>query len=228
MRLLRAQHDLSTQEGRVAYAKDCAKIVSRLEPVDREVHLQELMVQTGFSRDVLLAQMALQPADGQPASQHGGAPSVPSSTAAAPVPRPIRRRAVDEHQRPQEVIISLLASGRIPTDIASEEDFDDPVLKRLYQQLADGADPASLVEREATEQDRARVTELLMEPAVSGETDEMLRMARDCLQRIRGEKMDARLKEIQSTIGQMSPEQKTAAMEEYRRLTQMKKQAVPS
>lgn len=50
MRRLRAEHDLSTQEGRVAYAKACAEIVGKLEPVDREIHLQELTVQTGFSR----------------------------------------------------------------------------------------------------------------------------------------------------------------------------------
>ena len=228
MRLLRAQRDLSTQEGRVAYAKDCAKIVGKLEPVDREVHLQELMVQTGFSREVLLAQMALQTPEEQAVPRSAGGSTAPTSGMTGAAPRIIRRRVADEHQRPQEVIISLLASGRIPADIASEEDFDDPVLKRLYQQLANGADPASLVEQEVTDQDRARVTELLMEPAVSGETDEMLRMARDCLQRIRGEKMDARLREIQSTIGQMSPEQKAAAMAEYRRLTQMKKQTVPS
>ena len=50
MRMLRAEHDLSTQEGRIAYAKGCAEILKRLEPVDLEVHLQELMVQTGFTR----------------------------------------------------------------------------------------------------------------------------------------------------------------------------------
>jgi DNA primase len=63
---LRTQYDLSTQEGRTEYAKACAPILQKLEPVERENHLQELIVQTGFSRDVLLAQMGVSaPASGK-------------------------------------------------------------------------------------------------------------------------------------------------------------------
>ncbi|MGN0779831.1 MAG: DNA primase, partial [Aristaeellaceae bacterium] len=52
MRRLHAEHDLSTQEGRTQYAKACAAILRDLEPVELENHLQQLMVQTGFSREV--------------------------------------------------------------------------------------------------------------------------------------------------------------------------------
>lgn len=57
MRRLKAEYDLSTQEGRTEYAKACAPILARLEPVELENHLQELSVQTGFTREVLLAQI---------------------------------------------------------------------------------------------------------------------------------------------------------------------------
>lgn len=73
---LRLENDLSTQEGRVAYAKACAPILKRLQPVDLEVELRQLMIQTGFSREVLLAQMDLTPApvrqeNAAPVSNHG-------------------------------------------------------------------------------------------------------------------------------------------------------------
>ena len=61
MRRLRAEHDLTTQEGRTAYAKACAAILRNLEPVEMENALQELIVQTGFSRDVLIAQIGMTP-----------------------------------------------------------------------------------------------------------------------------------------------------------------------
>ena len=58
MRRLRAEHDLSTQEGRTAYAIACAKYLAKVkEPVELENYVKELMVATGFPRDVLLAQI---------------------------------------------------------------------------------------------------------------------------------------------------------------------------
>lgn len=57
MRRLKEQYDLSSQEGRTEYAKACAPILRKLEPVDLENHLQDLMVQTGFTREVLLEQI---------------------------------------------------------------------------------------------------------------------------------------------------------------------------
>ena len=47
---LRLANDLSTQEGRVAFAKSCAPILKGMEPVDLEVQLRQLMLHTGFSR----------------------------------------------------------------------------------------------------------------------------------------------------------------------------------
>ncbi len=51
-------HDLSTQEGRTAYAIACAKYLAKVrEPVELENYVKQLMLTTGFSRDVLLAQI---------------------------------------------------------------------------------------------------------------------------------------------------------------------------
>ena len=122
---LRTQYDLSTQEGRTEYAKACATILQKLEPVERENHLQELIVQTGFSRDVLLAQMGVSaPANGK---------------TAAPV-IPVRQRfspnrnspAAAEEERDEELLISIFGTGRVPMDIATEDDFHDPLLQNLY------------------------------------------------------------------------------------------------
>ena len=214
MRRLRAEHDLSTQEGRTEYAKACASILSKLEPVERENHLQELMVHTGFTRDVLLAQIGM---------------NVQQPTQAAPVPAagmqprfsPRRNSpAATEPERDEELLISLMSTGRLPQDIASEEDFSDPLLRSLYVELAGGASPAALVEMQSDETTRARVSKLLLTPP-SEDRDQLIRMARECIDRNRLKKMQDQLNEIMRSLSTLSPADKTAALTRAKQLSEM-------
>ena len=67
MRRLKDGFDLSTQEGRTGYVKACAPVLGTLEPVDLENQLRQLEIQTGFPREVLLAQIEHSRPSGQPA-----------------------------------------------------------------------------------------------------------------------------------------------------------------
>ena len=205
MRRLRAEHDLSTQEGRTEYAKACAVILRDLEPVELENHLQQLMVQTGFSREVLLAQIGVR----APA-----APAAPSASAGPRTPAPRRRQQEDsESLRAQELLISLLATGQLPGDIATQEDFDDPLLKSLYVDLTAGRSPAGLVEEQPDEPSRARVSRLLLTPP-SENTDQLIRMAEDCLSAMRIKRTQERIQAIMLTVNTLSGDEKKAAMTE--------------
>lgn len=210
MRRLRAEHDLSTQEGRTEYAKACAVILRDLEPVELENHLQQLMVQTGFSREVLLAQIGVK----APA-----APAAAPSPSAAPRTGSLRRRQQEDSEalRAQELLISLLATGQLPGDIATQEDFDDPLLKSLYIDLTAGRSPASLVEEQPDEPSRARVSRLLLTPP-SENTDQLIRMAEDCLSAMRIKRTQERIQAIMLTVNALSGDEKKAAMTEVQSL----------
>lgn len=208
---LRTQYDLSTQEGRTDYAKACAAILQKLEPVERENHLQELIVQTGFSRDVLLAQMGVS----APAS---GKASAPSSAAHQQRFSPNRNSpAATEEERDEELLISIFGTGRVPTDIATEEDFHDPLLKNLYLSLAEGASAASLCEEQVEEITRARVSKLLLTPPAE-DTDQLLRMAQDCLGRNRLKRAQAEFDTLQKSLSTLSGADKTAALHRAQQL----------
>lgn len=213
MRRLRAEHDLTTQEGRTAYAKACAAILRNLEPVEMENALQELIVQTGFSRDVLIAQIGM-----TPPKDITSAPPLPARIArppAAPVPEP---ENADEDVRAEELLLSLIASSRLPEDLTQEDDFRDPLLKELFLQLQSGVSAASLVESQSDEVVRARVSHLLM--AQSGEsTDQMLQMAHDCLSRMRLKRARAQYDEIMKRIKTLSGAEKMQALDEAKQLT---------
>ena len=209
MRRARENYDLSTQEGRMEYAKACAVLLAKLEPVEMESHLQELMVQTGFSREVLLAQIgATQPRAA--ATVQRMKPVAPRSAAAEPA---------GEDLRAQELLLSLMATGRLPGDIVSVEDFADPLLKNLYEGLQRGESPASLAEREEDETLRARVSHLLFTPP-SEDTNQLIRMAQDCVAAMRLNRMENRVRQVMQTINGLSGDAKKAALDEVTLLTQ--------
>ena len=56
LRRLKDGMDLSTQDGRMAYAREASGIVAAVDPVERDVLLGQLAIETGFSRETLLEQ----------------------------------------------------------------------------------------------------------------------------------------------------------------------------
>ena len=209
---LRTQYDLSTQEGRTDYAKACASILQKLEPVERENHLQELIVQTGFSREVLLAQMGVHaPAAGKPAAPQ------PAANKQRFSPNRNSPAATDE-ERDEELLISIFGTGRVPMDIATEEDFRDPLLRNLYLSLSEGASAASLAEEQVEESTRARVSKLLLTPPAD-DTDQLIRMAQDCLERNRLKRSREELTALEKKLSSLSGEEKTIALQKAQQLS---------
>ncbi|MBQ2954761.1 MAG: DNA primase [Clostridia bacterium] len=202
MRRLRTEHDLSTQEGRTAYARACAAILSRLDPVERENHLQELMVHTGFTRDVLIQQIGL---------------SIPQGQQTAPQIVPTRMRprqdspAATQESRDEELLISLLSTQRLPADIVTEEDFSDELLQELFRELTAGASPATLVEMQGDEVTRARVSRILLTPPTE-DMDQMLRMAQECINRNRLKRATEEFTALSRSMARLEGPEKSAAL----------------
>ncbi len=211
MRRLKDQYDLSTQEGRTEYAKACAQILKGLEPVEMENHLQQLMVQTGFSREVLMAQI------GQTLPRTNEGAQKPA--AAVQSRRVPASDGADEELRAQEMLISLLGTRRLPSDIISEKDFEDPLLKSLYTRLKEGVSPAALVDAFQDREDiRARVGRLLLTPP-SEDTDQLIRMAEDCLSSLRRKRIERQIKTIMQNVNSMTGDEKREAMMQVQQLS---------
>ena len=209
MRRLRAGHDLSTQEGRTEYARACASILSKLDPLERENHLQELMVQTGFTREVLLQQIGLS----MPAAQSPIMPQV------VPTRMTPRRQVTDgQDVREEELLISLLSTQRIPRDIVSEADFTDPLMRELFVRLGENASPASLVEMQQEEGERARVSRILLTPP-SENLDQLIQMAQQCIARNRLRRATQELTALTRSLSGLTGEQKAAALTRAQQLT---------
>lgn len=106
----------------------------------------------------------------------------------------------------------------MPGDIISADDFTLPLLKTLYNGLIHGRTPASLVEDQATDTDRAEVTRLLLTPAVN-DTNESLAMANDCLKRLKRRRIESRIQELTTLIATASGADKLPLMKEFQQLS---------
>ena len=188
LRRLKDQFDLSSQDSRLAYARGAAEIVSAVDPLERDVLLSQLAVETGFARESLIEQMNL--------TVNKPAPRTQDTPARIRPPRPDTSGAPpSEDLKAQELLISLFASGQIPKDMIEEKDFDDDELKSLYRELAAGASPASLPDLAPDDVSRSRFARLLFSPT-AGSTDERITMANDCLTRIRRIRLEKRYDEL--------------------------------
>ncbi len=199
-------YNLSTPEARIELARAAGPILAGVDPVEREVLLQRLSVQTGFARDVLIEQI--------------GRSAVKTPAPQTPRPRRERRDEVpsDPSLRAQEQLIALLATGQLQKDVVRQEDFDDPVLKSICEALNSGVTPAALLEEQEAEEDRRRLGRILQLPT-GEDLNQLLTMAEECKQTIRRVRIDAQIADLRQQIATASGPEKQAALTQLQRLT---------
>ena len=174
MQRLRLKNDLETQEGRTEYAKGCAALLRKVrEPVELENYLELLSVQTGFTKEVLLAQIGVSPESvGQ---QHK--------------PEPLRetlspkRTRLPEGYRAEQTMLALLATGKLPPGMAKTEDFSDEILRGIAQRLLSGQLPADIMAGAETDEIRQAAGEVFTMLS-DDERENAAVIAGDCLRNL--------------------------------------------
>lgn len=174
MQRLRLKNDLETQEGRTEYAKGCAALLRKVrEPVELENYLELLSVQTGFTKEVLLAQIGVSPESvGQ---QHK---PEPLREALSP-----KRTRLPEGYRAEQTMLALLATGKLPPGMAKTEDFSDEILRGIAQRLLSGQLPADIMAGAETDEIRQAAGEVFTMLS-DDERENAAVIAGDCLRNL--------------------------------------------
>lgn len=207
MRREKERHDVSTEEGRIEYAKACAAILRGVkEPVELENHLRHLSVETGFSKEVLMQQI-------------GAAPPPKVVTAAKREGFRQKAREVSQVDWTARTLLAVLATGRLPKDSVSPEEFEDPLLRSLCEGLLAGESAASLMERQTDDQGRAAVGDIL---SLNTDLDDdgLMRMAQDCLKKKRKQRLEKALDLIQQRLPALAGEERERETQRAFALTQ--------
>lgn len=207
MRREKERHDVSTEEGRIEYAKACAAILRGVkEPVELENHLRHLSVETGFSKEVLMQQI-------------GAAPPPKVVMAAKREGFRQKAREVSQVDWTARTLLAVLATGRLPKDSVSPEEFEDPLLRSLCEGLLAGESAASLMERQTDDQGRAAVGDIL---SLNTDLDDdgLMRMAQDCLKKMRKQRLEKALDLIQQRLPALAGEERERETQRAFALTQ--------
>ena len=207
MRREKERHDVSTEEGRIEYAKACAAILRGVkEPVELENHLRHLSVETGFSKEVLMQQI-------------GAAPPPKVVTAAKREGFRQKAREVSQVDWTARTLLAVLATGRLPKDSVSPEEFEDPLLRSLCEGLLAGESAASLMERQTDDQGRAAVGDIL---SLNTDLDDdgLMRMAQDGLKKMRKQRLEKALVLIQHRLPALAGEERERETQRAFALTQ--------
>lgn len=196
MQRLRLRCDLETQEGRTEYAKGCAELLRKVrDPVDVENYLELLSVQTGFSREVLIAQIGVTAPAPETPAQNNFAENREKS-------QPKRSR-VSEGFRTEQTLLGLLAAGAVPRDMVKETDFLHPSLREAAKLLLDGRTPADIMGDENVSGEVREAAGEAFSMLTNTDKDHAAQIAADCLRNLQ-------IQRIQQEINQMTELMKTA------------------
>lgn len=210
-------HDLSTQEGRTAYAIACAKYLAKVkEPVELENYVKELMLATGFPRDVLLAQIGrseMISSEKRAIYRHAAKPLEGSS------------EGVDtETAAAERQLLLLLAEKQMEPGTVKEEDFISEERRALARKLIAGMSPGAILEEMEDDNARARAARLFEKDSGAGEAGQ-LRMAGDCLRILQRKRVEERIAALRQELGHQTGEDKRRTLLKIQELTKERQTA---
>lgn len=202
--------DLSTQDGRTQYAIEAAKYIARLKnPVERESFLPDLMVKTGFSKESLIDQMGVVPAQDAPVRKRERSVS------------PERARDFEpEYIKAEKLLIMLYAQGLCPASALSMDDFSDELNREIAGMLLSGKKPSAIMDA-LDEDKRGRAAGILQQTAPLSQ-DTAGQMVADCVEKIRVRKLDEQIDGIKSRLAHEQGETKSELLKHLMKLTREK------
>ena len=211
------RHDLSTQEGRTAYAIACAKFLAKVrEPVELENYIQRLMVSTGFTREVLLAQIGrteMIPQEKRPTYRNAARPLEESSEGAD-----------FETSAAEKQLLQLLAEGQVEEGTIKAEDFITEERRELARKLISGMSAGAILEEIADDDARARAASILQKDSgAAGDTQ--LRMAGDLLRVLHRKRIDSKIAQLTQELPQLKGEEKRSVLLKIQELNREKQTA---
>lgn len=210
-------HDLSTQEGRTAYAIACAKYLAKVrEPVELENYVKQLMLSTGFTREVLLAQIGrteMIGEDKRAVYRHAA--------------RPLEEKndGVDtETSAAEKQLLVLLAEGRVEAGTVSAEDFISDERRALAQKLLSGMSPGAILEGIADEDARSQVANMLQKDS-GAQGEQELRMVGDCLRVLHKKRIEEQIASLTQEVAHLKGEDKRNMLLKIQELTKERQTA---
>ncbi len=179
-------HDMTTQEGRTEYAIACCNLLKKVgNPVELDLHISRLSVETGFDKEVLMRQVGVSFQALEPAVKKRPAPGRMAEK-------------LNEVQKAEQALLAMLAGRMIAAETVNANDFDDELYKRLAEMMLQGVAPAAALDR-IDEEEKSRAARALSVEVLPDERT-ALTAAEDCLNVIRKARIDKEIDRLREEI----------------------------
>ncbi|MHC1785484.1 MAG: DNA primase [Christensenellales bacterium] len=213
---LQRSYDLHTQDGLTAYSIQACQMISTVpNPLERDNHLKELALATGFAKDLLAEQL-------ETAGRRQGRKAMDQP---APQPRPKTRRKTPEQSEDlwaQRRLVSLLGSGLLPEGMITRDDFETDGVGSIARSLLAGTRPAQILSECEDEAQRSLASELFSgQNLPSRET--ALAEAEECLKVLRLKRLDLKIAALRQGMNDLDAASKRLKTQEIIALLNEKK-----
>lgn len=196
-------YDLSGEEGRTEFAKAASTLLRSItDPVVLENHLKALSLKTGFSREVLLAQMGVK----LPSQQSPGRNRVRPALDKA-------RRDPPEDSAAEKTLLALTALGYLPKGMIDREDFSMPLYRQAAGKLMEGMRPSQILSEVETPEEASQLSEVFSREMTLGR-EEALKAAEDCLRVLHTRRIDTRLAALRTEMESATGERRQQVLTE--------------
>ncbi|MFS8501739.1 MAG: DNA primase [Caldicoprobacter sp.] len=209
---LRSQYDLDTPEGRARYATEAARILIQVPNLlERDVHIQRLQAQTGFSSRLLYQQIAQLESSAQRESVKrrlvGNNRYVGKMGA--------ERESVPAHIKAERYLSNLMASSdwlaKKIVEKVKEEYFEEPINREIYGivvELLEAGKEVSVPQVLSCVQDQNKIQQMVEIFEQPLEYDNIDKLISDCIDEIMYRHLEKRRQEIVGLIRKMEQEGK--------------------
>lgn len=209
---LRSQYDLDTPEGRARYATEAARILIQVPNLlERDVHIQRLQAQTGFSSRLLYQQIAQLESSAQRESVKrrlvGNNRYVGKMGA--------ERESVPAHIKAERYLSNLMASSdwlaKKIVGKVKEEYFEEAINREIYGivvELLESGKEVSVPQVLSCVQDQNKIQQMVEIFEQPLEYDNIDKLISDCIDEIMYRHLEKRRQEIVGLIRKMEQEGK--------------------
>ena len=206
-RLMRLEKvsDFDSDEGRIKYVKEACSLINAVsDPVEIEVYLRQVSRKSGFDREIIVAQLNSQSA--QPLIQT----QLFSDTKRAT--RTERTKA----DQSEKTLLRIMASGVLPDGLIHPDDFQEPELRAIAEQLLAKQSPAQILSN-VTDDRRSAVAELFSGDSYETDSDR-LKAATDCLKIMRGKRLSMQLDSLKQQLATADDDQRRTLLRQMMEL----------
>jgi DNA primase len=199
--LLRAknQFDLSTQGGRLAYAKQAADILSYVDnPLELELYIKQLSLDTGFSEESINAQLKIA----------GNKIQIEKKTKEKRTFRKsLNHRKGSVAESAEEELLLILSTNLLPEGFVNPEDFLTPVCSKIAEFLISGHKPAAAMHSLEDEKEKSWAAKLFSDmPNYSEES--ALTAAEECKNVLKRKRLEKNIDKLNEKLKHVQGEER--------------------